>query len=86
MPTLAPTECAIRVVPQRDSEQRATGGIFHSSVDASINQLSDNVVSASNTARFLIFSAVIVIAAVTVIIATKGELGRVKTTAAGGSV
>ncbi|MGE5560801.1 MAG: hypothetical protein ACM3XN_07145 [Chloroflexota bacterium] len=33
---------------------------------------------ASNTARFLIFSAVIVLAATTVIIATKGQLGRAK--------
>jgi hypothetical protein len=33
-------------------------------------------VPASNTARFLIFSAVIVLIATTVIIATKGQLGR----------
>jgi uncharacterized protein len=37
--------------------------IFHASFDASINQLSRDVVPASNTARFLIFSAVIVLAA-----------------------
>jgi len=48
--------------------------IFHASCDASINQLSHDVVTASNTARFLIFSAVIVLAATTVIIATKGRL------------
>jgi membrane protease YdiL (CAAX protease family) len=59
--------------------------IFHASFDASINQLSDDVVPASNTARFIIFSAVIVLAAVTVIIATRGELGRAKTAATGGS-
>src|SRR5688572_15639341 len=35
--------------------------IFHASFDGSINQLSDDVVPASNTARFLIFSAVIVL-------------------------
>jgi hypothetical protein len=45
------------------------------------NQLSYDVVPASNTARFLIFSAVIVLAATTVIIATRGQLGRVKETA-----
>ena len=59
--------------------------IFHASFDASINQLADDVVPASNTARFLIFSAVIVLAATTVIIATKGELGRAKTATARGS-
>ncbi len=52
--------------------------IFHASFDASINQLSRDIVPASNTARFLIFSAVIVVAATTVIIATKGRLGRAK--------
>jgi membrane protease YdiL (CAAX protease family) len=59
--------------------------IFHASFDASLNQLSDEVVPASNTARFLIFSAVIVLTAATVIIATKGELGRAKTSTASGS-
>jgi hypothetical protein len=49
--------------------------IFHASFDAAINQLSYDVVPASNTVRFLIFSAVIVLAATTVIIATKGRLG-----------
>jgi hypothetical protein len=34
--------------------------IFHASFDASISQLSRDVLPASNTARFLIFSAVIV--------------------------
>ena len=48
--------------------------IFHASFDASISQLSD-IVRASNTARFVIFSAVIVLAATTVIIATQGWLG-----------
>jgi hypothetical protein len=49
---------------------------FHASFDAAINQLSYDVVPASNTARFLIFSAVIVLAAKIVIIATRGQLGR----------
>ena len=44
--------------------------IFHAS--------SDDVVLASNTARFLIFSAVIGLAATTVIIAARGGLGRAK--------
>jgi membrane protease YdiL (CAAX protease family) len=52
--------------------------IFHASFDASISQLSYDVVPASNTARFLIFSTVIMLAAATVIILTKGRLGRAK--------
>ncbi|MFL6046603.1 MAG: CPBP family intramembrane glutamic endopeptidase [Propionibacteriaceae bacterium] len=50
--------------------------IFHASFDASISQLSHDVVPASNTAGFLIFSAVIVVAATIVIMVTKGRLGR----------
>jgi uncharacterized protein len=50
--------------------------IFHASFDASINHLSDDVAPGSNTARFLIFSAVIIVFALVVIIATKGRLGR----------
>jgi hypothetical protein len=49
--------------------------IFHASFDAAISQLSYDVVPASNTARFLIFTAVIVVFATAVIIATKGQLG-----------
>ena len=52
--------------------------IFHASFDGAINQLSYDVVPASSTARFLIFSAAILLPAATVIIATKGRLGRVK--------
>jgi hypothetical protein len=52
--------------------------IFHASFDGAINQLSYDIVPASNTARFLIFSAVIVLAATIVIIATKARLGRAK--------
>jgi membrane protease YdiL (CAAX protease family) len=52
--------------------------IFDASFDGAINQLSYDVVPASNTARFLIFSAVIVLVAIAVIIATKGQLGRAK--------
>jgi membrane protease YdiL (CAAX protease family) len=50
--------------------------IFHASFDASINHLSDDVAPGSNTARFLIFSAMIILFALAVIIATKGQLGR----------
>ena len=53
---------------------------FHASFDGAINQLSHDVVPASNTARFLIFSVVILLAGITVIIATKGQLGRAKET------
>jgi membrane protease YdiL (CAAX protease family) len=50
--------------------------IFHASFDGAINELADDVVPGSNIARFLIFSAVIVVAATTVIIGTKGQLGH----------
>jgi uncharacterized protein len=50
--------------------------IFHASFDAAISQLSRDVVPGSNTARFLIFSGVIVLFGTAVIIATKGQLGR----------
>jgi uncharacterized protein len=50
--------------------------IFHASFDAAISQLSRDVVPASNTVRFLIFSAVIILFATAVIIATRGQLGR----------
>ena len=50
--------------------------IFHASFDASISQLSFDVVPASNTVRFLIFSGVILLFGAAVIIATKGQLGR----------
>jgi hypothetical protein len=46
--------------------------IFHASFDGAFNQLPYDLVPASSTARFLIFTAVIVLAATTVIIATKG--------------
>jgi uncharacterized protein len=52
--------------------------IFHASFDAAISQLSYDVVPGSNTARFLIFTGVIVVFATAVIIATKGQLGRAK--------
>jgi hypothetical protein len=52
--------------------------IFHASFDGAINQLSYDVVPASNKVRFLIFSVVITLAATTLIIATKGKLGRAK--------
>ena len=50
--------------------------IFHASFDAAISQLSYDVVPGSNTARFFIFTGLIVALAIAVIIATKGQLGR----------
>jgi membrane protease YdiL (CAAX protease family) len=50
--------------------------IFHASFDAAISKLSYDVVPASNTARFLIFSGVILIFGIAATIATKGQLGR----------
>jgi len=50
--------------------------IFHASFDAAISKLSFDVVPASNTVRFLIFSGVIILFGAAVIIATKGQLGR----------
>jgi len=47
--------------------------IFHASSDGAINQLSYDIVPASNKVRFLIFSVVIMLAATTLIIATKGQ-------------
>jgi membrane protease YdiL (CAAX protease family) len=52
--------------------------IFHASFDGAINELSHDIVPASNTVGFLIFSAVIVLAATAVIIVTRGRLGRAK--------
>jgi hypothetical protein len=52
--------------------------IFHASFDGAINQPSYDIVPASNKVRFLIFSVVIMLAATTLIIATKGKLGRAK--------
>ncbi len=54
--------------------------IIHASFDGAINQLSRDVVPASNTARFLIFSSAILLPAATVIIATMGQLGRARET------
>jgi CAAX protease family protein len=50
--------------------------IFHASFDASISKLSRDVVPASNTTRFLIFSGVILLFGAVTIIATRGQLGR----------
>jgi membrane protease YdiL (CAAX protease family) len=47
--------------------------IFHASFDASISELSYDVVPGSNAARFLIFSAVIILAATAVIVVTRGR-------------
>jgi hypothetical protein len=59
--------------------------IFHASFDASISQLSRDIVPALDATRFLIFSAFIVLAATIVIMVTKGQLGRAKAATAAGS-
>lgn len=59
--------------------------IFHASFDASISELSYDVVPGSDAARFLIFSAVIVLAATAVIVGTRGRFaGRPFPTTQGG--
>jgi uncharacterized protein len=50
--------------------------IFHASFDASISQLSYDIVPGSNVARFLVLSGVIVVAAAAVIVATRGRFGQ----------
>jgi CAAX protease family protein len=50
--------------------------IFHASFDASISELSYDIVPGSNVARFLILSGVIVLAATAVIVATRGQFGE----------
>jgi CAAX protease family protein len=50
--------------------------VMHASFDASISELSHDVVPGSNAARFLIFSVVIVLGAVAVIVATRGRFAH----------
>ena len=50
--------------------------VMHASFDASISELSYDVVPGSNAARFLIFSAVIVVAALVIIVATRGRFAN----------
>jgi membrane protease YdiL (CAAX protease family) len=50
--------------------------VMHASFDASINELSYDVVPGSNIARFLIFSAVIVLAGTAVIVLTRGRFAN----------
>jgi CAAX protease family protein len=50
--------------------------IFHASFDASISELSFDIVPGSNVARFLVFGGVIVTAAAAVIVATKGQFAE----------
>ncbi len=51
-------------------------GIFHASFDASISELSREIIPGSDTARILILSGVIVVAATAVIVLTRGSLGQ----------
>ena len=48
--------------------------VMHASFDASISELSDDIVPGSDTARLLILSGVIVGAAVAIIVATRGRI------------
>ena len=66
----------VGVLVQPDGLQRVVGGDLPRQFRCRISQLSDDVVPASNTARFLIFTGMIVALATAVIIATKGQLGR----------
>ncbi len=50
--------------------------VFHASFDASISELSYDIVPGSNVARFLVLSGVIVIAATTLIVVTRGRFGQ----------
>ena len=50
--------------------------IFHASFDASISELSFDIVPGSNVARFLLLSGVAVLAATAIIAATRGQFGE----------
>jgi uncharacterized protein len=50
--------------------------VMHASFDASISELSYDVVPGSNMARLLIFSAVVVFAAAALIVVTRGRFAR----------
>jgi CAAX protease family protein len=50
--------------------------VMHASFDASISELSHDVVPGSNAARFLILSVVIVLAGTAVIVATRGRFAQ----------
>ena len=57
--------------------------IFHASFDASISELSYDIIPGSNVARFLVLSGVIVISATAVIVATRGRFGQATITLSG---
>jgi len=65
----------LRVVLECDIVQRAAGSDLRCQLRRLNQQLSRDVVPASNTARFLMFSGVIALFATAVIIAAKGQLG-----------
>lgn len=50
--------------------------VMHASFDASINELSYDVVPGSNAARFIVFSAVILLAGTAVIVLTRGRFAN----------
>jgi uncharacterized protein len=47
--------------------------VFHAGFDATISELSREVIPASNTVRFIIVSGVVIVGAVAVIVATRGR-------------
>jgi CAAX protease family protein len=54
--------------------------IFHASFDASISELSYDIIPGSNAVRFLVLSGVIVLAATAVIVATRGRFAHGRAT------
>jgi Type II CAAX prenyl endopeptidase Rce1-like len=50
--------------------------IFHASFDASISELSSDIIPGSDAARLAIFTGVIVLAAVVLILATRGQFAH----------
>jgi hypothetical protein len=52
--------------------------IFHASFDASISELSYDIIPRSDVARFLVLSGVIVTAATAVVVATRGRFATAR--------
>lgn len=49
---------------------------FHASFDASISELSYDIIPGSNVARFLVLSGVVVVAAMALIVGTRGQFAQ----------
>lgn len=50
--------------------------VFHASFDATISQLAEDIIPGSNATRFIMLSAVIVLGAIAVIVATRGRFAE----------